>query len=78
MKEELLDLVSLPYTTTGHDISGVLIKVLKKHNLSLNRIPSIVAYGAPLMVGKHKGAIALLRKTNLLFDFKAYHCLLHQ
>ena len=30
------------------------------------------------MVGKYRRAIALLRKTNLLSDFKAYHCLLHQ
>ena len=30
------------------------------------------------MVGKNKRAIALLRKTNLLSDFKAYHFLLHQ
>ena len=30
------------------------------------------------MFGKYKGAIALLRKTNLLSDLKAYHCLLHQ
>ena len=30
------------------------------------------------MVGKNKEAFALLRKTNLLSDFKAYHCLLHQ
>ena len=76
MKKELLDLVSLPKTTTGQDISDALIKVLKKHHVPLNKISSIATDGAASMVGKNKGAIALLRKTNLLSDFKAYHCLL--
>ena len=49
-----------------------------KRNGSLERISSITADGAPSMVRKYKGAIALTRKTNLLSDFKAYHCLLHQ
>ena len=76
VKEELLDLVLLP--NMGQDISGVLIKVLKKHNAPLDRISSIATFEASSMVGKYKGAIALLRKTNLLSDFKAYHCLLYQ
>ena len=38
MKEELLDLVSLPKTTTGQDISDVLIEVLKKHHVPLDKI----------------------------------------
>ena len=79
MKEgRLLDLVSLPKTTTGQDISDALIEVLKKHHVPLDKISSIATDGAASMVGKNKGAIALLRKTNLLSDFKAYHCLLHQ
>ena len=78
MKEELLDLVSLAKTTTGRDISDALIEVLKKHHVPLNKISSIATDGAASMVGKNKGAIALLRKTNLLSDFKAYHCLLYQ
>ena len=78
IKEELLNLVSLPKTTTGQDISDALIEVLKKHHVPLDKISSIATDGAASMVGKNKGAIALLRKTNLLSDFKAYHCLLHQ
>ena len=74
MKEELLDLVSLTKTTTGQDISDALIKVLKKHHVPLDKISSTDTDGAASMVGKNKGAIALLRKTNLLSDFKAYHC----
>ena len=81
MKEELLDMVPLPKTTTGQDINDALIEVLKKHQKHLeplDKISSITTDGAASMVGKNKGAIALLRKTNLLSDFKAYHCLLHQ
>ena len=78
MKEELLDLASLPKTTTGQDISDALIEVMKKHHVPLNNASSIATDGVASMVGKNKGAIALRRKTNLLSDLKAYHCLLHQ
>ena len=78
MKEELLDLVSLPKTTTGQDMGDALIEVLKKRHVPLDKKSSIATDGASSMVGKNKGAIALLRKTNLLSDFKAHHCLLHQ
>ena len=78
MKEELLDLVSLTKTTTGQDISDALIELLKKRHVPLNKISSIATDGAASMLGKNKGAIALLRKTNLLSDFKAYHCLLRK
>ena len=54
MKEESLDLVSLPNTTTGQDISGTLIEMLKKYNVPLDRISSIATDGAPAMVGKYK------------------------
>ena len=48
MKEELLDLVSLPNTTTGQDISGALIEVLKKRHMPLDRISSIaIDQGCP-------------------------------
>ena len=78
MKDELLDLVSLSNTTTGQDISGALIEVLKKHNVPQDRISLIATDRAPSMVGKYKKAIAFLRIINLLSDFKAYHCLLNQ
>ena len=57
MKEELLDLVSLSNTTTGQDISGALIEVLKKHNEPLDKISSIATDGAPSVVRKYKGAL---------------------
>ena len=44
MKEELLDLVSLPKTTTGQDISDALIEVLKKHHVPLDKISSIARW----------------------------------
>ena len=37
LKEELLDLVLLPNTTTRQYISGALLKVLKIHNAPLDR-----------------------------------------
>ena len=37
MKKELLDLVSLPKTTTGQDMSDALIEVLKKHHVPLDK-----------------------------------------
>ena len=70
MKEELLDLVSLPKTTTGQDISDALIEVLKKHHVPLDKISSIATDGAASMVGKNKGAIALLRKPTYCLILK--------
>ena len=78
MKEELLDLISLPRTTTEQDISDALIKVLQRHNVPMKKISLITTDGAPSMVEKKKGAISLLRKTKLFSDFKAYHCVIHQ
>ena len=43
----------------------------------MKKISSITMDEAPSMVGK-KGAILPLRKTKLLSDFKAYHCIIHQ
>ena len=70
--------MSLPKTTAEQDISDALIEVLKKHHVPLDKIFSIATDGAASTVGKNKGAIALPRRTNLLSDFKTYHCLLHQ
>ena len=54
MKEESLDLVSPPKTTTGQDTSDALIEVLKKHHVPLDKISSIATDGAASMVGKTK------------------------
>ena len=50
----------------------LIILLLHMHHRIKNRRWS------PIQVGKNKRANALLRETNLLSDFKAYHCLLHQ
>ena len=80
MKEKLLDLVSPPKMTTGQNISDALTEVLKETRCAvpLDKISSFATDGAPSTVGKNNGAIASLRKTNLLSDFKAHYCLLHQ
>ena len=64
MKKELLQLVLLPKTTTGQDISHVLFKNLQKHNVpyrlqnlqkhNVDKISSIATDGTPSMIGKTK------------------------
>ena len=63
MKEELLDLVSLPKTTTERDISDALIEVLKKHHMPLDKISSIATDGAASMVGKNKRNNCITKKN---------------
>ena len=63
MKEELLELVSLPKTTTRQDISDALIEVLKKHHVPLDKISSIATDGAASMVGKNKRNNCITKKN---------------
>uniref|UniRef100_A0A3P9HLT4 SPIN-DOC-like zinc-finger domain-containing protein n=1 Tax=Oryzias latipes TaxID=8090 RepID=A0A3P9HLT4_ORYLA len=52
-------------------------KVLKEKNLPMDKLVSVCTDGAPCMVGKNRGFIALLReheKRRIL----SFHCILHQ
>ena len=63
MKEELLDLVSLPKTTAGQDMGDALFEVLKKQHVPLDKKSSIATDGAASMVGKKQRSNCITKKN---------------
>lgn len=78
--EELLALLPLTGQTRGEDICLTLMGFFRGpgREIDLGKLVSITTDGAPSMVGKEKGLVALLRKEPAVSDFFAYHCILHQ
>uniref|UniRef100_A0A8D8SJW9 General transcription factor II-I repeat domain-containing protein 2B n=4 Tax=Cacopsylla melanoneura TaxID=428564 RepID=A0A8D8SJW9_9HEMI len=78
--EELAALYPMKETTRGEDVFLSLKEVLQKYGLKFNNLAGIATDGAPSMVGKNEGLVALIRKH---FDFSdtplmQYHCIIHQ
>ena len=69
-------------TTTGADILKALLQCTNSMSLDLSTLVSVTTDGAPAMIGKNKGAVALLQKH--LEDLgrnekiSKVHCLIHQ
>jgi len=49
-------------TTTGADILKALLQCTNSMSLDLSKLVSVKTDGAPAMIGKNKGAVALLQK----------------
>ena len=80
--QNLIELVPLKGTTTGADILKALLQCTSNMSLDLSKLMSVTADGAPAMIGRNKGAVALLQKhlENLGRNDKItkVHCLIHQ
>ena len=80
--KNLIELVPLKGTTTGADILKALLQCTSNMSLDLSKLVSVTADGAPAMIGRNKGAVALLQKhsENLGRNDKItkVHCLIHQ
>ncbi|XP_076811749.1 general transcription factor II-I repeat domain-containing protein 2A-like [Clavelina lepadiformis] len=80
--EDFVELVPMKGTTTGADILKALLQCTNSLNLDLSKLVSVTTDGAPAMIGKNKGAVALLQKH--LEDLgrndkiSKVHCLIHQ
>ncbi|KAJ4944044.1 hypothetical protein JOQ06_012591, partial [Pogonophryne albipinna] len=61
--EELLDMVSLENGTTGIEIKNAVLETLEKFNIGPEKITAFTTDGAPAMLGKRNGAVALLKET---------------
>ncbi|CAG5004572.1 unnamed protein product [Parnassius apollo] len=59
--QDLLDLCQLETTTTGKDIFIRLKDCLEGKNLNWDKCNSVCTDGAPAMMGKTNGAVALLQ-----------------
>ncbi|XP_078495358.1 general transcription factor II-I repeat domain-containing protein 2-like [Ciona intestinalis] len=79
--EELLSLQSLKGQTRGVDIFDAICSAFCHHNVDWNKLVGVTTDGAPSMVGKRSGCVALLKsKFNEITNKEliTYHCIIHQ
>ncbi|CAH1105999.1 unnamed protein product [Psylliodes chrysocephalus] len=76
--EEMAALVPMKGITRGCDLYEAFNTVLNRYNLKLTNLAGISTDGAPAMVGKNEGLIAIIRKNNPGISFLQYHCIIHQ
>uniref|UniRef100_A0A3P9JU81 HAT C-terminal dimerisation domain-containing protein n=1 Tax=Oryzias latipes TaxID=8090 RepID=A0A3P9JU81_ORYLA len=77
IREESLAVLPLKGTTRGEDLFKSFNEFAKEKNLPMDKLVSVCTDGAPCMVGKNRGFVALLReheKRRIL----SFHCILHQ
>lgn len=60
------------------DIYQHFVNVAKKINLPLWELVSIATDGAPSMIGKNNGFLALCQNDEDFPDFSTVHCVIHQ
>ena len=78
--EELLALLPLTGQTRGEDVCLAVMDFFRGpgKEIDLGKLVSVTTDGAPSMVGREKGLVALLRKEEGVPDFLSYHCIIHQ
>lgn len=79
--EEMAALVPMKGTTTGKDLMEAVVTCMKDLGLSFANMSGLTSDGAPSMVGKNTGVVALLRKEKQLQgygDIIPAHCIIHQ
>jgi zinc finger BED domain-containing protein 5/7/8/9 len=77
VEDFFLTILPLPGTTTGQDIYNAVANFLKPNGIDLSKLVCVVTDGAPSMVGKNKGFVALLKNDEHFPPFVHYHCLIH-
>ena len=80
--EDFVELVPMKGTTTGADILKALLQCTNRMSLDLSKLVSITTDGVPAMIGKNKGAVALVQKhledIGLNNKITKIHCLIYQ
>ena len=77
--EELLGSGTLTKRTRGIDVLNLFKKKFCKINLNLTNLVSVCTDGAPSMIGKHEGFVALLRRELPNPDtLMSFYCIFHQ
>ena len=77
--EELLGLGTLTERTRAIDILNLFKEKFCKINLNLGNLVSVCTDGAPSIIEKHEGLVALLRREPPNPDMlMSFHCILHQ
>jgi len=77
--EDVLGLGTLTERTRGIDVLNLFKEKIFKVNLNLRNSVSVCTDGAPSVIGKHEGFVALLRRELPNPDtLMSFHCILHQ
>ncbi|KAL1492435.1 hypothetical protein ABEB36_010687 [Hypothenemus hampei] len=76
--EELLTILPMKGQTRGHDIYNSFKSFINKTEFPIHKLVSITTDGAPAMIGKHNGFIALCKNDDDIPNFTNYHCIIHQ
>nr|XP_022908263.1 general transcription factor II-I repeat domain-containing protein 2A-like [Onthophagus taurus] len=77
IKEEFLTILPMKETIRGEDIFTTFVTFTKKTKLPLHKLVSISTDGAPCMVGRKNGFLALCRQNEQFPDFISFHCIIH-
>ena len=78
VKEDMLQILPMKGQTRDEDIYNTFRTYAKSINMPLHKLSVITTDGAPAMVGKNKGFIALCKKDESFSNFMFYHCIIHQ
>ncbi|KAI6655775.1 General transcription factor II-I repeat domain-containing protein 2B-like isoform X1 [Oopsacas minuta] len=83
LTEELANLHSLHDKTTGVDIYKAVMNGIDAIGLKLNNLCEVTTDGAPSMIGKERGFVALLEKERInsgssTMKLVKVHCIIHQ
>ncbi|XP_008182941.1 general transcription factor II-I repeat domain-containing protein 2-like [Acyrthosiphon pisum] len=79
--EELAALFPIKDTTKSCDIFNALNSTLNRFDIKLNNFSGVITDGAPSMVRKNEGIVALIKKemsTCGALKLMQYHCIIHQ
>ncbi|KAF0708047.1 general transcription factor II-I repeat domain-containing protein 2-like, partial [Aphis craccivora] len=79
--EELAALFPMKGTTKSCNIFNALISTLNLFDIKLNNLSGVLKDGAPSMVGKNEGHVALIKKemsTCGALQLMQYHCIIHR
>jgi len=77
LREESLAVLPMKGTTRGEDLFRSFMKFAKEKNLPMDKLISVCTDGAPCMVGKNKGFVALLHEYENR-PILSFHRILHQ
>lgn len=77
LREESLAVLPIKGSTRGEDLFKSFMEFAQEKNLPMDKLLSVCTDGAPCMVGKNKGFLALLREHENR-PILSFHCILHQ
>ena len=77
IKEEFLTILPIKGKTRGADMMATFMSFAEKTNLPFHKLVAMSTDGAPAMIGKNNGFVALCKKNDQFPDFISFHCIIH-